>query len=489
MFRATANHLNAQALHFSARFTSQLAVHQRNISSGIRLHRPSDDPLAFRQASSLSSRLQDLRAERFTVQDAQTKLNFSVSQLLNADQILTQAKTLTQQGIQAFSQSERNALAIEVEGLLSQMKELSQSKLAGTYMYGGTHSSEPPFRFSDPSLPGRTLDVEYRGSQQASRAFVGQSVAVDTFFPGDEIFGGPVNGSKQREATVLMGQTGVRSGSGTDNMLGRATLQIRHTETNFTGGSGVAAGTSSVGNDTIIGSLGRHSLQVVDTSGDGSAGWVSLNGGPPTSFDNTMTNLQVKSNDGQFVFIDTTNIAPGFDDEVPVTANGTYSIDGGQTTVPIDFSNNQAVFDSITGRFINLDGSNLRAAGEEYLDFPGTSNAFQVLHELVLDLRGSRKLTNADQAATLDRRLGELNRISDQILEVVGQQSASLQTMRQLEFQIGDFLLSTEEQLVAVQATDIAETVLRMQNDQNLLQYTYSVTANILSTQLINFLR
>ena len=106
------------------------------------------------------------------------------------------------------------------------------------------------------------------------------------------------------------------------------------------------------------------------------------------------------------------------------------------------------------------------AAGDDYLEFPGTSDAFQIVYELVQDLRNTRDLDGEQLAATLDRRLGELSNMSDHVLNVMGQQSASLQTLRQLEFRIQDLQLETETQLNNIQSTDIAETVLRLQNDQ-----------------------
>ena len=71
----------------------------------------------------------------------------------------------------------------------------------------------------------------------------------------------------------------------------------------------------------------------------------------------------------------------------------------------------------------------------------------------------------------------------------MGRQSASLKTLDELDFRIQDLTLEVETQLNNLQTTDISDAVLRLQNDQSLLEYTYAVTAQIASTSLIDFLR
>jgi len=56
-------------------------------------------------------------------------------------------------------------------------------------------------------------------------------------------------------------------------------LLIRHTATTYAAGSGVQPGTNSGAGDTILGALGQHRLHITDTSGNGSAGTISLDGG------------------------------------------------------------------------------------------------------------------------------------------------------------------------------------------------------------------
>ena len=133
------------------------------------------------------------------------------------------------------------------------------------------------------------LDVTYVGTRQRSRASVGDSIAIDTYYNGLEIFGGST-----REPTVIVGNTGAQPGPGTDTLTSRAELLVTHELTTYAGASGILAGTDSVGGDTIIGQAGTHRVTIVDTAGDGSAGTISLNNASPVAFTNADTNLRVE---------------------------------------------------------------------------------------------------------------------------------------------------------------------------------------------------
>jgi flagellin-like hook-associated protein FlgL len=427
--------------------------------------------------------LDELAASNYSIQNAETKLNASVSQLRSATNILSRAAGVAQQAIQALDATERNALAIEVESLLASLQDIANSSSAGAFLYGGTRTDNEPYRFGPPVVEGGPLQVEYLGADHNSKAYVGQELTLDTHFAGNKIFADPL-----RAKTILLGDSGATIGSGTDTIIGRATLQVRHAQSTYLGGSGVAAGLSSQVGDTIIGPAGVHTLEINDTSGTGASGTISLNGGPRISFTNADTDLEIIGPTGQKIYLDTTAITPGFNGTVDVVADGTVSVDGGLSTHAIVFGQ-QTIVDSTSGRFTNIDTSGIDQAADDYLEFPETADVFQVLHELAQDLRNSRQLDHSQLTEALDRRLGQLRRLSDHVLEIVGQQSASLQTLSQLQIRVQDLELNVETQLNNLQSTDIPEAVLRLKNEQSLLEYTYAITAQITSQGLLDFLR
>ncbi|QEG23379.1 flagellar hook-associated protein FlgL [Mariniblastus fucicola] len=483
-YRVTSFAIGSRAIQFQAKHNAAILKYQEQISSGVKLQRPSDDPIAFRQVTSLTSRLTELAADQQSLSSAKSVLSASVVQIQDFGSIISQAKGLAQQGIQALDNNEREALALEVDGLFNQLKDISQATFDAAFIYGGTRSDHTPFSFGEPTSDGGPLSVTYHGSENNSRAYVGEAVSVDTYYSGQEVFSNPDRGE-----TIVFGNTGVKSGQGTDTLIGRAELQITHDTTEYLGGSGLLPGTDSQSLDTIIADVGTYSISIADTSGDGSAGTISFNGGPPVDYTNTDTNLQITGSSGELVYVDASAITPGFNGTVDVRATGNLSVDGGASQTPIDFSADQIVTDSHSGRFAILDTSDVNSVGTNSLEFPGTSDAFQLLHGLAIDLRNERGLSNGDLTDSLDRRLGELDAMSDHAYSILGEQSTSLSTLENLNYRLEDLEISVQTQLADVQATDIPEAILKMENSSALLQYTYAVTAQISSLGLLDFLR
>ncbi len=483
-FRATSLAVSSRAIHYSAQQSSNILKLQEQISSGIRISRSSDDPVAYQRITSLQSQRMTLQTSDYIITDAETKLNIGVSQLREIHSLMTSARQLAQSGVQATSDAERQALAVEAEGVLARLQQLANADHSGQYLFGGSRYTEPPFSFARPTTPGGTLDSNYKGSSQVSSVVIGPGTKADVFHPGTDIFY-----QNQRAATILYGKSGARTGSGTDTIVGRATLQVRHTGTVFAAGSGIATGTSSLDGDTILGPAGRHKIEVIDTSGTGAFGTVSLNGGPAVPFDNTQTNLEVSGRNGERIYIDTTAITAGFSGTIDITANGTLSVDGGTTTTAIDFSGNQIIRDGNSGKMATINSTDITFTGDDYLEFPGTSNVFQTVFELVQDLKSTRTLDGSQLAETLGRKLGELDRLSDKVLLNVGIQSTTLQGLEQLKFRNQDLNVEAETLQSNLQSTNLPEAIMRLQNEMTLQQYTYTVASQILSQRLLDFLQ
>ena len=69
LFRTTSQTNTNQAIRFVSNFNSNIAKYQRQISSGVRLERASDDPVSFRQVTTLSTQLQHLQSDALAVDD------------------------------------------------------------------------------------------------------------------------------------------------------------------------------------------------------------------------------------------------------------------------------------------------------------------------------------------------------------------------------------------------------------------------------------
>ncbi|MGB6044806.1 MAG: flagellar hook-associated protein FlgL, partial [Pirellulales bacterium] len=314
--RVTPQLFISQTLRNAQSHSAALVRLQEQIASGVRIHRPSDDPAAVRRLLAQQSQDGRLETQLANIQDVRGRLNLSVSQLLEAKSLLVSAKSIALEGNQEFESREH--LALEVETLIDRMLALANTENDGRYVFGGTANQSPPFLVDKSS--GRITGVQYTGSDSRSDVVVAPNVTADVYYAGSEVFQ-----PSSRDTTLFLGNTGAASGSGTDSGVGQGTLLVRHTATTYAAGSGVQVGTSSPAGDTVIGAAGSHLLTIDDTSGTGASGTISLNGGPVISFSNTDTDLEVIGLSGEVVFVDTTSITAGFSGDIAMTADGSLS--------------------------------------------------------------------------------------------------------------------------------------------------------------------
>lgn len=464
----------SQAISSARQHSSRLSDLQLQASTGIRLHRPSDDPQAIRDllARKLDESRIDVQLEN--INDARLTLNESVSTLLDVNKLLVRARNIALDGNQSQT---TDLLADEVDVLLNRLVDLANTETNGSYLFSGASLQQKPFQVQGSG-------VSYRGAAEQTSVVVAPEIGVDTRLSGGDVFQ-----PKDRDKSLIVGRTGATSGTSVDSAVGRGTLTVRHILTTYAGASGIQPGSSSVHGDTIIGAAGSLTLTINDTSGTGAAGTISLDGGLAVAFTNTDTDLRLTGSNGEVVFVDTTSIAAGFSGSVSITADGTLSTDGGITEVPIDFSTNQAVINSETQKVTYINSVAIQGTGSDSIEYLATSDAFQALAELRDDLRNTRNLNQSQFHEAIERRIGEIDRIHNHVLSVVGQQSITLEDLQVIERRLEDTQLSTREAISALESADIAEVAIRLQSEQNLLQFTFATTARLFDQSLLNFLR
>ena len=309
-------------------------------------------------------------------------------------------------------------------------------------------------------------------------------IARDALLPGDLVFQ-----SVAREPTILSKNTGAKVGTGTDTATGKGQLQVTHDTTTYLGGSGVLAGISSGTDDTIIGAAGTHTLTVIDTSGDGSFGTFSLNGGPPVDYTNADGDLLVVGRNGEKIYVDASAITAGFNGTVDIESTGNLSIDGGATTTPITFTTDDVVTDSSSGGVVSIDSSGIKRVGTDSLEFPGTNDVFNAVIALRDELLNTENRSASYHAAALDRRLGDIERVQSHVLDILGVKSVSLQQIERLQIRTEDLQLSGKIQYSDTVSADVTESVTRLQELTNLQQFTLAAVSRYLTPNLLNYLQ
>lgn len=477
-FRVTPRLASDFATRQLSQQTYNLQRLQEQLSTGVRVHRPSDDPVTIRRSLIQQDQLGRLESHVSSIKQTQSRLSQAHVQLRDAHNLFVQARQVGLAAGQSIDESERSVLAAELEGILTQLESIANSADATGYLFSGTATHNRPFDIADDGT------ATYNGTDETTELQLTNSVGSDVLAPGSRIFQ-----SRLRDPTIIVGSTGVAAGTGTDSAYGIQTIELQHTTTTFAGASGVLTGTSSAALDTVLGPSGTHQLVINDTSGSGTSGTISLNGGVAVNFTNLDSDLKVTGPNGEVVYLDTTSIAPGFSGSVDIAGSGTISFDEGQTATPITFSANQSITDSQTGRVVHLDTTNASRVGSDSVEFPGTADAFQAIAALRDDLLNTRELSATQNREAIGRRLNDIERIEGHLLNEIGVQSVALQRIDRLLLRTEDQQLDQRTVHSDTVSADLANAAVDLQELLNLQQFTMATISQLLSPNLLQFLQ
>ena len=148
------------------------------------VNNPSDNPadaaaivLNHGQSSQDSQFLQNISSLQGRFQTADSTLSNVVDALTQAVSLGTEGATGT------LSSSDRQAIATEVQGLLTQTIGLANTTYQGAYLFGGTNVNTQPF-----ALNTTTGAITYSGNSKTSSVEISQGNSITANVPGDQLF-------------------------------------------------------------------------------------------------------------------------------------------------------------------------------------------------------------------------------------------------------------------------------------------------------------
>lgn len=153
------------------------------------------------------------------------------------------------------------------------------------------------------------------------------------------------------------------------------------------------------------------------------------------------------------------------------------------------FTGSQAVVDSRNGEIAYFETSGVIRTGVDQLEFPGTNDLFHSLIALRDDLLNQRKLGTASLSESMGRRLDDLDRVREHVLNEIGLQSVSLEQLERFESRTTDIKIAAEIELSDTVSTDVADAALRLQEGQLFQQFTMATIGQLMSTNILDFLR
>jgi flagellar hook-associated protein 3 FlgL len=119
---------------------------QEQVSTGERVNRASDDPVAANQIMSLHSESESLTTYTKNVTSVLTDMQQTSASLTDIDNALVQAKQLlTQASTVTTSSTDDQAIGQEINSLLEQVVSSANTQIDNHYLFGGSSSASPPY--------------------------------------------------------------------------------------------------------------------------------------------------------------------------------------------------------------------------------------------------------------------------------------------------------------------------------------------------------
>ena len=173
--------LQDQALRSIERARDRASTASSVASSGMRVEKPSDDPVAFALARRETARQATAQASERTADHGLALTTGAEGALGGVSDALSRARELAvQMSNGTYSASDRAAVAHEVRGLRSDIASLGNAQVKGQYVFGGYLDSAPPF---DP------VTGAYTGDNSVPRLEVAPHLHLPINVPGGTTFG------------------------------------------------------------------------------------------------------------------------------------------------------------------------------------------------------------------------------------------------------------------------------------------------------------
>ncbi len=166
---------------------TQLEAQQalREISSGRSVNEPSDNPTAAAllvenndQATFNNGYLRSLNSVQGQFSTADSTLSSVVTALQRAISLGVEGANGT------LSDSDRAAVATELQGIQSQLVSLANTSYQGRYVFAGTNTNTPPFVVDNTVASG----VRYAGNTGVNQVSIGSGYKLAVNLPGSQLF-------------------------------------------------------------------------------------------------------------------------------------------------------------------------------------------------------------------------------------------------------------------------------------------------------------
>ena len=207
--RITNNIITNNFLRNIQRAMRSVVEAQEEISSGLEVSRPSDDPATANRILNLRTSIAQTRQHIQNANHAKSQINAAETVLDDASDMLLRGLELAQEAASDTSnQSNKDAIAIEINQLLEGFLDAANASFAGVSLFSGNETDRPPF--SVERINGEIVSLDYDGDSALREEQVGLNNFINFNIPGDAAF---KNAERDIFATFIQLRDILRSGS------------------------------------------------------------------------------------------------------------------------------------------------------------------------------------------------------------------------------------------------------------------------------------
>lgn len=218
--RVTQPMLNSQMLSSLSKNLDRMGKVQQQLSTGKMINKPSDDPVGLSYSMRYRSELTANEQYQRNLDSAISWIDFGDTTVGQSVDVLQNARVLAVQGAtETNSQQAREAIALEIDELNEQLREVANSRFNGKHVFNGQRTDQPPYpntdsylsaTFDDGSISfevsrGVSVDVNLHAGQ-----VFGEADAIDNAFSALELLSSSLKSGDQDGVQSALGQIDTR---------------------------------------------------------------------------------------------------------------------------------------------------------------------------------------------------------------------------------------------------------------------------------------
>lgn len=143
--RVTQGMLASNSLRNLSNSYTQMGKYQDQLSTGKKISKPSDDPVVAMKGMYYRSNLTEVEQYKRNLSESYLWMENSEAGVEHVNEGLQRVRELTVQGLNGtLSESDKEAIAREVEQIKKDIMTVANTQIAGRYIFNGTNTSNPP---------------------------------------------------------------------------------------------------------------------------------------------------------------------------------------------------------------------------------------------------------------------------------------------------------------------------------------------------------